>query len=66
MRTSDRLVRIRTLDLMSEIGGQGRNGLASLALRAHGVRLSALCTSVELPTRGFSERRGKPFGYILL
>jgi hypothetical protein len=55
MRTSDRLVRIRTLDLMSEIGGQGRNGLASLALRAHGVRLSALCTSVELPTRGFSE-----------
>jgi hypothetical protein len=64
MRTSDRLVRIRTLDL--EIGGQGRNGLASLALRAHGVRLSALCTSVELPTRGFSERRGKPFGYILL
>jgi len=37
-------------------GGQGRNGLASLALRAHFVRLSALRASVE-PTRGFSELR---------
>jgi hypothetical protein len=36
-------------------GGQGQNGLASLALRAHYVRLSPLRGSVELPTRGFSE-----------
>jgi hypothetical protein len=35
-------------------GGQGRNGLAVLALRAHYVRLSALRASVEPPTRGFS------------
>ncbi|MDH3750779.1 MAG: hypothetical protein OEU40_09295 [Gammaproteobacteria bacterium] len=37
-------------------GGQGQNGLASLALRAHYVRLSALHASAELPTRGFSEQ----------
>jgi len=37
-------------------GGQGQNGLAALALRAHCVRLSALCASIELPTRRFSER----------
>jgi len=30
------------------------NGLAALALRAHGVRLSALRASAELPTRGIS------------
>jgi hypothetical protein len=55
LQTAYRLVRIRKLDLMSGIGGQGQNGLASLALRAHYVRLSPLRGSVELPTRGFSE-----------
>jgi len=44
-----------------EIGGQGRNGLASLALRAHCVRLSPLRGSVELPTRGFSVRSSALF-----
>ena len=39
-------------------GGQGRNGLAALALRAHYVRLSALRASVEPPTRGFSVANG--------
>ncbi len=38
-------------------GGQGVNGLASLALRAHFVRLSALRASDEHPTRGFSVNR---------
>jgi hypothetical protein len=64
MRTSDRLVRIRKLDLMLEIGGQGQNGLAGLALRAHFVRLSALRASVELPTRGFSVAIGSAQGFI--
>jgi hypothetical protein len=44
-------------------GGQGRNGLATLALRAHFVRLSALRASDEPPTRGFSERYSRlPLG----
>jgi len=41
---------------LQAFGGQGQNGLATLALRAHCVRLSPLRGSVELPTRGFSER----------
>jgi hypothetical protein len=40
-----------------DYGGQGQNGLALLALWAHCVRLSPLRGSVELPTRGFSERQ---------
>jgi len=40
-----------------EFGGQGRNGLASLALRAHYVRLSPLRGSNEPSTRGFSEQQ---------
>jgi hypothetical protein len=40
LQTAYRLVRIRKLDLMSGIGGQGQNGLAALVLLAHGVRLS--------------------------
>jgi len=42
---------------LDHCGGQGRNGLASLALRAHYVRLSPLRGSVEPPTRRFSERQ---------
>jgi len=44
-------------DLFYLNGGQGQNGLAALALRAHFVRLSALRASGELPTRGFSKAK---------
>jgi hypothetical protein len=53
-----------TESVNAEDGGQGRNGLASLALRAHFVRLSALRASVEPPTRGFSVWRWDLFGFI--